>query len=64
MAAKLISVTALLLLHSAAGALLDDCKADPSNATCANSADFYPDSAVTMDVNMLCTAMPQMPSCT
>jgi len=52
-----------MMFHLAAGDLLEDCKADPTNATCTNSANYYTDAMVTADVEKLCMAMPQMPSC-
>lgn len=64
MMAKMMVLVVLMMIHSAVGALIDDCKADPTNVECANSADFYNDSAVAADVQNLCNAMSWMPSCT
>eukprot|EP00288_Rhodomonas_lens_P014477 CAMPEP_0177698196 /NCGR_PEP_ID=MMETSP0484_2-20121128/4911_1 /TAXON_ID=354590 /ORGANISM="Rhodomonas lens, Strain RHODO" /LENGTH=273 /DNA_ID=CAMNT_0019209271 /DNA_START=16 /DNA_END=837 /DNA_ORIENTATION=- len=58
-----LALTALVLAHGAVGALIDDCKADPSTADCADSETYYNDAAVAADVKGLCEMMPQMPSC-
>eukprot|EP00961_Rhodomonas_salina_P216486 2924298-Rhodomonas_salina.1 len=65
MQAKMVALalTALVLAHGAVGALIDDCKADPSTADCADSETYYNNAAVAADVKGLCEMMPQMPSC-